>query len=68
MTGLSDFLKKAISDIDTSIRGDDELRKDRKVSDLADRVGSRNLEVLLNLPKTEKKDILKRLKKMKEIR
>ena len=46
----------------------DELIKNKKVEDLVDRVGEKNLTILLNLPKIERTSILKRMKRLKEIR
>ena len=46
----------------------DELIKNKKVEDLVDRVGEKNLTILLNLPKIERNSILKRMKRLKEIR
>ena len=65
---LDDFLRNAAKYIQLSLPKNKALIRDRKISDLADRVGAKNLKVLLNLPRTERMDILKRLKKMKEIR
>ena len=44
-----------------------ELIRDRKLSDLIDRIGERNLTILLKMPKKEKVDILKRIKKLKNL-
>ena len=61
-------LDKSFTELTNILKPNKELVKDKKVEELTDRIGSRNLEILLNLPKPEKQDILKRLKKMKEIR
>ena len=68
MVSYWDCLKQAILEFDSIVTNKAELRRDKKLEELIDRVGSRNLVVLLKLPNHEKKDILKRLKKTKEIR
>jgi hypothetical protein len=68
MKNLDEFLKKTILEIDASIPKKADLIKDRKIQELTDRIGLKNMVVLLKLSKVERGDILKRLKKMKEIR
>ena len=68
MTKLDEFLKKTILEIDASIPKKADLIKDRKIQELTDRIGLKNMVVLLKLSKVERGDILKRLKKIKEIR
>ena len=66
--GFDDRIKKSICEYSSGLNRRSDLIKDRKLDDLIDRVGLDNLEVLMRMPKNEKGDILKRIKRIRGLK